>query len=292
MRLAEDDDSDDLGGFGRGKRPFEDDEDEENGGWAINEDHSDRLWDSADEIDDEDEEEGHTADADDVEEDDEEEADLFGGGAPRGRRGRPKGSTNANRDKAAMSTVTARDTGSVFDATGGSLFDEPDATIKTETPNVGRSDIADRPRGDSASVAKTGSVSRHTKSGGAGRKSSATFGHPKTTATRKRAVTSVKPEPTAKKATRRKATPAKAKAKPGRSASKGTAKRSKGKHGGSKKTATRKTRGARKASSRGSRGASPSRKSTARRTGRAGARKSGGSRPGSKRGASRRSGRR
>ena len=44
-RFAEDDDSDDLGGFGRGKRSYDDDEDEENGGWAINEDHSDRLWD-------------------------------------------------------------------------------------------------------------------------------------------------------------------------------------------------------------------------------------------------------
>jgi len=50
LRFADDDDSDDLGGFGRGKRPFEDDEDEENGGWAINEDHSDRLWDSADDV--------------------------------------------------------------------------------------------------------------------------------------------------------------------------------------------------------------------------------------------------
>ena len=88
-RFADDDDSDDLGGFGRGKRSYEDDEDDEDGGWAINEDHSDRLWDSAEDIDDDDEEETATADADDVE-DEEEEEDLFGGGAPRGRRGRPK----------------------------------------------------------------------------------------------------------------------------------------------------------------------------------------------------------
>src|SRR4029078_11665424 len=44
LRFAEDDDSDDLGGFSRGKRSYEDEEDEENGGWAINEDYSDCLW--------------------------------------------------------------------------------------------------------------------------------------------------------------------------------------------------------------------------------------------------------
>src|SRR6188768_1672083 len=88
LRFADDDDSDDLGGFSRGKRSYDDDEDEENGGWAINEDHSDRLWDSAEDVDDDDDEEVRTVDADDVDEEDEEE-DLFGGGAPRGRRGRP-----------------------------------------------------------------------------------------------------------------------------------------------------------------------------------------------------------
>ena len=127
LRFAEDDDSDDLGGFGRGKRPFEDDEDEENGGWAINEDHSDRLWDSADEVDDDDEETAESADTDDVEDDEEEEADLFGGGAPRGRRGRPKGSTNANRDRALMGATTPRDSGSAFGATGRSLFEDQEA---------------------------------------------------------------------------------------------------------------------------------------------------------------------
>src|SRR6266496_5899576 len=89
FRFAEDDDSDDLGGFSRGKRSYEDEEDEENGGWAINEDHSDRLWDSAEDVD-EDDDDAVVAETEDVEEDDEEEADLFGGGAPRGRRGRPK----------------------------------------------------------------------------------------------------------------------------------------------------------------------------------------------------------
>src|SRR6266851_3983174 len=122
FRFAEDDDSDDLGGFSRGKRSYEDEEDEENGGWAINEDHSDRLWDSAE----------------DVDEDDEEEADLFGGGAPRGRRGRPKGSTNANREKAAMSGSAGRDTG--FGATGGSLFD--DQTPAATTPSRTASEIS------------------------------------------------------------------------------------------------------------------------------------------------------
>ena len=49
-RFADDDDSDDLGGFGRGKRSYDDDDDDEDGGWAINEDHSDRLWDSAEDM--------------------------------------------------------------------------------------------------------------------------------------------------------------------------------------------------------------------------------------------------
>jgi hypothetical protein len=62
-RFADDDDSDDLGGFGRGKRSYEDEEDDEDGGWAINEDHSDRLWDSAEDIDDDEEEETVGADA-------------------------------------------------------------------------------------------------------------------------------------------------------------------------------------------------------------------------------------
>jgi len=128
FRFAEDDDSDDLGGFSRGKRSYEDEEDEENGGWAINEDHSDRLWDSAEDVD-EDDEDAVIVEGEDVEEDDEEEADLFGGGAPRGRRGRPKGSTNANREKAAMSGGTARDAG--FGATGGSLFDDQPAAAAT-----------------------------------------------------------------------------------------------------------------------------------------------------------------
>jgi len=122
LRFAEDDDSDDLGGFSRGKRSYEDEEDEENGGWAINEDHSDRLWDSAEDVDDDDDEETRTTDAEDVEDDDEEE-DLFGGGAPRGRRGRPKGSTNANREKA-LSSGGGRESTSAF--TGGSLFDDAD----------------------------------------------------------------------------------------------------------------------------------------------------------------------
>jgi hypothetical protein len=105
-RFADDDDSDDLGGFGRGKRSYEDEEDDEDGGWAINEDHSDRLWDSAEDLDDDDEEETVTADAEEL--DEEEEEDIFGGGAPRGRRGRPKGSTAANREKQLMAATSPR----------------------------------------------------------------------------------------------------------------------------------------------------------------------------------------
>ena len=80
-------------GFSRGKRSYDDDEDED-GGWAINEDHSDRLWDSAEDADDDDEVDSDAtvvSEGDDAD-DEEEEEDLFGGGAPRGRRGRPKGS--------------------------------------------------------------------------------------------------------------------------------------------------------------------------------------------------------
>src|SRR5450756_2312481 len=54
LRFADDDDQDDLGGFSRGKRSYDDDDDED-GGWAINEDHSDRLWDSAEDADDDEE---------------------------------------------------------------------------------------------------------------------------------------------------------------------------------------------------------------------------------------------
>src|SRR5215211_9282220 len=152
LRFAEDDDSDDLGGFGRGKRPFEDDEDEENGGWAINEDHSDRLWDSADEVDDDEEETTETGDADDAEEDEEEEADLFGGGAPRGRRGRPKGSTNANRDRALMGASSSRDSGAGFGGTGRSLFEDQDAKPAAESSPAANADTG-------SASSRTGSTS-------------------------------------------------------------------------------------------------------------------------------------
>lgn len=79
-----DDEGEDLGGFSGGI-PYDEDEDED-GGWAINKDHSDSLWDSAEESDEDDEEPAELADAGDTEE---EEPDVFGGGltAPR-RRGR------------------------------------------------------------------------------------------------------------------------------------------------------------------------------------------------------------
>src|SRR5437588_10580029 len=91
LRFADDDDPDDLGGFSRGKRSYDDDDDED-GGWAINEDHSDRLWDSAEDVDDEDADEEGVRVAEEETEDEEEEADLFGAAPIRGRRGRPKGS--------------------------------------------------------------------------------------------------------------------------------------------------------------------------------------------------------
>ena len=158
LRFAEDDDSDDLGGFSRGKRSYEDEEDEENGGWAINEDHSDRLWDSAEDVD-EDDDDAVVVEGEEVEEDDEEEADLFGGGAPRGRRGRPKGSTNANREKAAMGGSAARDTG--FGATGGSLFDDqtPAATTPSREISTAATPASTAPKSTANSMRKATSAS-------------------------------------------------------------------------------------------------------------------------------------
>ena len=72
LRSADDDDSDDLGGFSRGKRSYDDDEDED-GGWAINEDHSDRLWDSAEDSDDDDDVDTDATIVGEGEEDEEEE---------------------------------------------------------------------------------------------------------------------------------------------------------------------------------------------------------------------------
>src|SRR6476620_8028760 len=115
LRFADDDDSADMSGFSRGKRSYDDDEDED-GGWAINEDHSDRLWDSAEDADDDDEVDSDAtvvSESDDAEEEEEEE-DLFGGGAPRGRRGRPKGS-----GKRQESPLTSGGLGSVGGGTGG-----------------------------------------------------------------------------------------------------------------------------------------------------------------------------
>ena len=115
LRFADDDDPDDLGGFSRGKRSYDDDEDED-GGWAINEDHSDRLWDSAEDADDDEEvdSDATVVSEGDEGEDEEEEEDLFGGGAPRGRRGRPKGS-----GKRQESTLTGGGLGSPGTGSGG-----------------------------------------------------------------------------------------------------------------------------------------------------------------------------
>ena len=75
-RMAADrDDEPEDSGYGGGMSY--DEEDDEDGGWAINKDHSDSLWDSAEDSDDEDEEEpGVLIDAGEEEED----ADLFGAG--------------------------------------------------------------------------------------------------------------------------------------------------------------------------------------------------------------------
>src|SRR5689334_7193635 len=78
-----DDDSEDSG-YSGGSLPYDEDEDED-GGWAINKDHSDSLWDSTEESGDDDESEPAEL-VDGGEE--EEEGDLFGD-APRKRGRRP-----------------------------------------------------------------------------------------------------------------------------------------------------------------------------------------------------------
>ena len=112
FRFADDDD-DDLGGYGggsRSRRSRYDEDDDDEGGWSINSDNSDQFWDSAEDIDEDDEDavEGETAA-------EEEEPDLFPTSAAQnmgiedleddetgplvrapGRRGRPKGSGKKN----------------------------------------------------------------------------------------------------------------------------------------------------------------------------------------------------
>ena len=55
-----DDEGEELGGFSGGI-PYDDDEDED-GGWVINKDQSDSLWDSAEESDDDDDAEANRSD--------------------------------------------------------------------------------------------------------------------------------------------------------------------------------------------------------------------------------------
>ena len=83
-----DDEGEEVGGF-TGGIPYDEDEDED-GGWAINKDHSDSLWDSTEDAD-ADDEDAETPEVVDAGEGEEEEADLFGGSlnTPRRRGRRP-----------------------------------------------------------------------------------------------------------------------------------------------------------------------------------------------------------
>ena len=136
FRFADDDD-DDLGGYGSGSRSRRsryDEDDDDEGGWSINSDNSDQLWDSAEDVDEDDEDavEGEATATED------EEPDLFPTSAAQnmgiedleddetgplvrapGRRGRPKGSGKKN---------TTSGGSSIFENFGGSLpptKDEP-----------------------------------------------------------------------------------------------------------------------------------------------------------------------
>src|ERR1039458_3310957 len=99
-----DDEGEDLGGFSGGI-PYDEDEDED-GGWVINKDHSDSLWDSAEESDEDDEEPTELVDAG---ENEEEESDLFGGGLtpPRRRGRRPASETSSAAGSAAPLAIAA-----------------------------------------------------------------------------------------------------------------------------------------------------------------------------------------
>ena len=81
-----DDDSEEAGygGGGGGSASYDEDEDED-GGWVMNKDQSDSLWDATDESDDDDEEGGV---APVVAEEEDEEGDLFGDSIAPRRRGR------------------------------------------------------------------------------------------------------------------------------------------------------------------------------------------------------------
>src|SRR5580700_11197673 len=98
-----DDEGEELGGF-TGGIPYDEDEDED-GGWAINKDHSDSLWDSAEDTDDDDDAE--TTELVDAGESEEEEPDLFGGGlsTPRRRGRRPAEKPSASGDATAPNSA-------------------------------------------------------------------------------------------------------------------------------------------------------------------------------------------
>jgi hypothetical protein len=137
FRFADDDD-DDLGGYGggsRSRRSRYDEDDDDEGGWSINSDNSDQLWDSAEDVDEDDEDavEGDAVATED------EEPDLFPTSAAQnmgiedleddetgplvrapGRRGRPKGSGKKN---------TSAGGTSIFESFGAGLPTPPKGAV-------------------------------------------------------------------------------------------------------------------------------------------------------------------
>jgi hypothetical protein len=85
-RLFSDRDEDEDAGYSGGSSSSYDGDEDEDGGWTSHKDHSESLWDSAEDSDD-DEEEGSVAPVVDAGDDDE-EGDLFGESIGPRRRGR------------------------------------------------------------------------------------------------------------------------------------------------------------------------------------------------------------
>lgn len=189
-----DDEGEELGGF-TGGIPYDEDEDED-GGWAINKDHSDSLWDSAEETDDD--EDAETTELVDAGEGDEEETDVFGGSlsAPRRRGRRPTEKPTAGRE-AIVPAVAAIAKAATGGAKGTSTAPKP-------APKPASKPV--RPAGAAKASAGAGSAHKQDKSAPTakrGRPKSASVKKPSKAKTVAKKVVARKPATKVKKLTKR-----------------------------------------------------------------------------------------
>ena len=189
-----DDEGEELGGF-TGGIPYDEDEDED-GGWAINKDHSDSLWDSAEETDDD--EDAETTELVDAGEGDEEETDVFGGSlsAPRRRGRRPTEKPTAGRE-AIVPAVAAIAKAATGGAKGTSTAPKP-------APKPASKPV--RPAGAAKASAGGGSAHKQDKSAPTakrGRPKSASVKKPSKAKTVAKKVVARKPATKVKKLTKR-----------------------------------------------------------------------------------------